>query len=81
MIMHGGVRYWTADDLGASLVARGLAEDGGSRRVRTRRVQRWAWRNGLSPAATTKTGASLYREDECWIAINGESLARETVTH
>lgn len=83
MITHNGVRYWTTDDLAASLVARGLISGEGSRRVLRRRVQRWAWRNALSPAARTKGGASLYREDECWLALDAPavSLASEAVTH
>lgn len=83
MIVHNGVRYWNTDDLAASLISRGLISAGGSRRVLRRRVQRWAWRNALSPAARTKGGASLYREDECWLVLDmhGAPLASEAVTH
>lgn len=79
MITHNGVRYWTTHELAASLIARGLMSSDGSERVLRRRVQRWAWRNALSPAARTKRGASLYREDECMLVL-GASLAHELVT-
>lgn len=69
MITHNGIRYWTTHDLAASLIARGLISPEGSERTLRRRVQRWAWRNALSPAAKTKTGTSLYREDECELTL------------
>lgn len=74
VIVHKGTRYWDTYDLVASLEHRGLIAHGGGRYVRYRRAQRWAQRNALAPAATTKRGGLLYREDDYWRAL-GVSLA------
>lgn len=63
MITHGGVRYWTTDELAASLMARGLIAWGGTKRNTRRRTRHWAEGADLRPAATTKRGAYLWAED------------------
>lgn len=62
MIEHGGVRYWTLEDVAASIEARGLVAVDGSRRIRLQRARRWLKTNRVMPAATLTDGRHLVRE-------------------
>lgn len=62
MIEFHGVRYWTLEDVAASIEARGLVNLGGSRRIRLQRARRWVKHERVMPRATTTDGRHLYRE-------------------
>lgn len=63
MIIHDGARYWTTDDIAASLVARGIIGAEGSRRAVRRRAERWARSRGFRPTARTIRGGYLWDHD------------------
>lgn len=73
MIIHGGIRYWTTEELANSLAARGMIDTHGSAREKRRRARRWAERVNLRPSATTRTGGRLWGDDEVREAIEVDS--------
>ena len=75
MIAHNGVRYWTTDELAASLIARGLISGGTTRHNVRRQVKHWADRNALRPRARTKAGGYLWSEGEVIATLDVEVFA------
>lgn len=63
MIAHNGIRYWTTDDLAASLIARGLISGEGRRESVRKAVRRWSANVDVRPIAITRTGGYLWPED------------------
>lgn len=62
MIEFHGVRYWTLEDVAASIEARGLVPSQGSRRIRLQRARRWLKSERIMPSATMTDGRHLCRE-------------------
>lgn len=63
MVYHQGIRYWTTDDLAASLVSRGLISGEGRHESVRKAVRRWAADVDVRPVARTKSGGYLWPED------------------
>jgi len=64
VIVRAGVRYWTTDEVAASLVARGAISRDGTRKAMRQKVRRWADRVDLRPVATDRARGWLWGEDE-----------------
>ena len=63
VIAHQGVRYWTTDELAASLVSRGFITGEGRQDSVRKAVRRWAADVDVRPVARTKSGGYLWPED------------------